>query len=63
MEEKLVRKMIANCLKQYYGEELQPLGESDVKEICARVYRLKESEPEAHLHEIVNDLVYEFLAG
>ncbi|RHW41160.1 hypothetical protein D1B31_09500 [Neobacillus notoginsengisoli] len=63
MEEKLVRKMVNNCLKQYYGEESQPLSESDLKEICERVYRLKELEPEARLFELVNDVVYEFLTA
>ncbi|WP_409270560.1 YqzH family protein [Neobacillus sp. SCS-31] len=63
MDEKLVKKMIKNCLKQYYGEESQPLGERDVNDICERVYRLKEAEPEAHMRDIVNDVVYEFLTG
>ncbi|WP_053367039.1 YqzH family protein [Bacillus sp. FJAT-27245] len=63
MDEKLVKKMIKNCLKQYYGSESQPLGERDVNDICERVYRLKEAEAEADMRDIVNDVVYEFLTG
>ncbi|OCA91009.1 hypothetical protein A8F94_03850 [Bacillus sp. FJAT-27225] len=61
MEEKLVVKMIQNCLKQYYANEEQPLGERDIAQLCEQIYRQKEAEPESPLHHIVNDVVYEFL--
>jgi YqzH-like protein len=63
MEEKLVRKMIKNCLKQYYADEAQPLGELDIARLCEQIYRQKDADPEARLHDIVNDVVYEFLTA
>ncbi|MGG3563461.1 YqzH family protein [Neobacillus rhizosphaerae] len=59
----LIKKMILNCLKQYYSTESMPVGEKDLEGLIGRVLHLKEEDPTANLHEIVNDTVYEFLTG
>ncbi|MFF2448700.1 YqzH family protein [Neobacillus sp. NPDC058068] len=63
MEKKLVVKMIKNCFKQYYEAESMPIGDKDLEELTKRIFQIKEDEPAADLYEVVNDIVYEFLAN
>ncbi|MFJ7725460.1 YqzH family protein [Neobacillus sp. NPDC097160] len=62
MEKKLVVKMIKNCFKQYYEGDSVPIGDSDLEVLTGRIFQLKEEDPTADLYEVVNDVVYEFLA-
>ncbi|MFK9093178.1 YqzH family protein [Bacillus salipaludis] len=62
MEKKLVVKMIKNCFKQYYEGDSVPIGDSDLEVLTERIFQLKEEDPTADLYEVVNDVVYEFLA-
>jgi hypothetical protein len=63
MDKKLINKMILNCLKQYYSTESTPIGRTDLEELTERILQIKEENPAADLHEVVNDTVYEFLTG
>ncbi|WP_081773145.1 YqzH family protein [Bacillus sp. EB01] len=49
--------------KQYYTDEAQPLGELDIARLCEQIHRQKDADPEARLHDIVNDVVYDFLTA
>lgn len=63
MDKKLIRKMIQKCFLQYRHDEASlPFSEKEFEEIYDRIVELKSREPEADLHEIINDTVYEFLA-
>jgi hypothetical protein len=63
MEKKLIKKMILNCFKQYYGTESMPIGEKDLEELTKQIFQTKEEEePTVDLFEVVNDVVYAFLA-
>lgn len=63
MEKKLIRKMIQKCLLQYrHDEESLPFSEEEFEEFYRKITEIKTQEPEADLHEIINDAVYEFLA-
>jgi hypothetical protein len=63
MDKRLISKMIVNCFKQYYGtESTMPIGEKELEELTNRIFQTKEAEPNADLYEVVNDMVYEFLA-
>ncbi len=62
MEKKLVIKMIRNCLKQYYEADSMPIGDKDLENLSKRIFQIKEEDPPADLFEVVNDVVYEFLA-
>ncbi|MDQ1145163.1 hypothetical protein QE429_001990 [Bacillus sp. SORGH_AS 510] len=63
VEKELIKKMILNCLKQYYSTESMPIGEKDLEDLINRILLVKVEEPKADLHEIINDTVYEFLTG
>ncbi|WML47624.1 YqzH family protein [Neobacillus sp. PS3-34] len=64
MDKKFIFKMIQNCFKQYYAKsENLPLSKDDYEELYERIVLIKEQQPEAELHEIINDSVYEFITG
>ncbi|MGG1396917.1 YqzH family protein [Bacillus salipaludis] len=64
MDKKLVIKMIKNCFKQYYTEaDSLPMSGKELEELYHRVLEMKTAEPEANLYEVINDTVYEVLAG
>lgn len=64
MEKKFIYKMIRNCLKQYYSEsESLPLNDADLELLYKKMMEIKKEEPHTDLHEVVNDLVYEFLTN
>ena len=62
MDKKLIRKMIQKCFVQYRHDDFLPFGEAEFEEIYIKIVELKSEEPEADLHDIINDAVYEFLA-
>jgi hypothetical protein len=62
MDKKLIRKMIQKCFVQYRHDDSLPFSEAEFKEIYEKIVELKKDEPEADLHDIINDAVYEFLA-
>ncbi|WP_423407310.1 YqzH family protein [Heyndrickxia sp. MSNUG] len=62
MDKKLIRKMVQKCFVQYRHDESLPFGEMEFEEIYEKLVKLKNEDPEADLHEIINDAVYEFLA-
>ncbi|MFE8702575.1 YqzH family protein [Cytobacillus sp. FJAT-54145] len=64
MEKKLVYKMVQNCFKQYKHEhDGIPLSEKDYEDLYERIVLVKENEKDTPLNDIINDVVYEFLAG
>lgn len=62
MDKKLIRKMVQKCFVQYRHEGSLPFGEAEFEEIYEKIVELKSDEPETDLHDIINDVVYEFLA-
>jgi hypothetical protein len=64
MEEKLVRKMIRNYFYQYQHDiDSVPLTDKDYAELFIKIKELKELDPSANLHDIINDIVYEYLTN
>ena len=62
MDKKLIRKMVQKCFVQYRHEGSLPFGEAEFEEIYEKIVELKKEDPETDLHDIINDVVYEFLA-
>ena len=62
MDKKLIRKMVQKCFLQYRHDDSLPFGEPEFEELYEKIMELKTEEPEADLHDIINDAVYEFLA-
>lgn len=53
--------MVQNCFKQYRHEFNEiPLTEEDYEELYKKVVEEKEKDPASSLHDIINDVVYEF---
>ncbi|MBT2677616.1 hypothetical protein J7E38_01310 [Bacillus sp. ISL-35] len=63
MDKKLIRKMVQKCFVQYRHDESLPFGEAEFEEIYEKIIGMKAEDPEADLHDIINDAVYEFLAS
>ena len=63
MEKRLIEKMIRQCFKQYYEGDSLPLWEDEMTELIGQILRVKAEEPGMDLYEVVNDVVYEFLAS
>lgn len=61
MDKKLIRKMVQKCFVQYRHDDSLPFGEAKFEEIYEKIVELKSDEPEADLHDIINDAVYEFI--
>jgi hypothetical protein len=62
MDKKFIRKMVQKCFVQYRHDESLPFGEAEFERIYEKIVECKKEEPEADLHDIINDAVYEFLA-
>lgn len=62
MDKELIRKMLQKCFVQYHHEGSLPFGEAEFDEIHIKIVEQKKEEPEADLHDIINDAVYEFLS-
>ncbi|PLR84536.1 hypothetical protein CVD25_04885 [Bacillus canaveralius] len=61
MDKKFIFKMIQNCLRQYQHE--LPLSEEDYDNLYQKIVGQKQEEADVDLHDIVNDVVYEYLTG
>jgi hypothetical protein len=62
MDKELIRKMVQKCFVQYRHDGSLPFGEAEFDEIYIKIVEQKNEDPEADLHDIINDVVYEFLA-
>ncbi len=64
MDKVLIKKMIRNCFLQYeHSVETVPLTENDYEELYQEIqFRYVGTSAEA-LHELIEDLVYEYLVG
>lgn len=63
MEKKFILKMIQNSFKQYHRDlEVNPLGKDDYEDLYNQIIKLK-TETNADLHDIVNDVIYEYLTN
>jgi len=62
MDKKLIRKMVQKCFVQYRHDDSLPFREAEFEEFYQKIVELKKEDPEADLHDIINDAVYEFLA-
>ncbi|WP_442594719.1 YqzH family protein [Neobacillus sp. D3-1R] len=63
MDKKFIVKMIQNSFKQYHHDlESIPLGTEDYERLYQQIIQLKQ-ETDADLHDIVNDVIYEFLTN
>lgn len=62
MDKELIRKMLQKCFVQYRHEGSLPFSEAEFDEIHIKIVEQKKEEPEADLHDIINDAVYEFLS-
>ncbi|WP_174734227.1 YqzH family protein [Mesobacillus harenae] len=64
MDEKLLRKMILSCFRQYqHDADSVPLNEAEYEEFIREIMDKQASDPKADLYEIINDIVYEYLAN
>ncbi|WP_010284464.1 YqzH family protein [Bacillus timonensis] len=62
MEDAFIRKLIRNNLYQYGHErDSIPLSEEDYKVLVKKIKKQKELERDTDLHDIINDIVYEYL--
>lgn len=61
MDKKLICKMVQKCFVQYRHDESLPFGETEFEEIYEKISGMKNEDPEADLHDIINDAVYEFI--
>ncbi|MBS4173375.1 YqzH family protein [Bacillus sp. FJAT-49736] len=60
MEEKFIIKLITNCFLQY-SKESADLNTEDLEGMYQKVLQEKTENPHEGLHDIVNDIVYEYL--
>ncbi|MDZ5471107.1 YqzH family protein (plasmid) [Bacillus sp. 31A1R] len=64
MDKKFIYKMVQNCFKQYRHEfDEIPLTEEDFEELYCKIVEARKNDPDHSLHDIINDLVYEFYTG
>lgn len=56
--------MVRNCFKQYHDEHEEfPLKEGDYERLYKKIITAKEKDHESTLHDIINDVVYEFMTN
>ncbi|WP_077213885.1 YqzH family protein [Bacillus dakarensis] len=64
MDKKFIYKMVRNCFKQYHNEhEDFPIKEGDYERLYKKIITAKEKDHESTLHDIINDIVYEFITN
>lgn len=64
MNKKFIQKMIQNCFKQYDpNAEILPIGPEEMEKLCQKVMKKIAEDPKVELYELINDTVYEFIAG
>jgi hypothetical protein len=61
MDKKLILKMVQQSFKQYHRDlEIDPLLEKEFVQLYEQIIQIKE-QTNADLHDIVNDVIYEYL--
>lgn len=64
MDEKFVRKLIRNYFYQYnHDRDSVPLTEANYKELLIKIKELQLLDPETNLHDMINDVVYEYITN
>lgn len=62
MENTLLKKMIRNCFCQYnHNFDSIPLSSIEFDILCAKVLKAKEDNTCLEIHDIIQDVVYEYL--
>ncbi|MBE4910391.1 hypothetical protein IMZ08_20325 [Bacillus luteolus] len=63
MDKKLIHKMIRNCFYQYNHDlDSVPLSEREYDDLYDKVSKAIEEDKNADLHDLINDVVYEYLS-
>jgi hypothetical protein len=61
MDKKFILKMVQQSFKQYHRDlEIDPLLEKEFVQLYEQIIQIKE-QTNADLHDIVNDVIYEYL--
>ncbi|MGM0852975.1 MAG: YqzH family protein [Bacillota bacterium] len=64
MDRQWIMKMIDRTFQQYkHTKETVPLNQRNYEVFMAEIELRYQEEPESELHEIIEDVVYEFLVG
>lgn len=62
METSFLRKMIRNCFYQYNHDlDSIPLSNNEFEILCAKIIKIKENNACLEIHDIIQDVVYEYL--
>ncbi|WP_433742995.1 YqzH family protein [Falsibacillus pallidus] len=62
MNRKILHKMIEHCFLQYnHVRDSIPLSAEEYDELSARITEEKKKQPDSEIHELVEDVVYEYL--
>ncbi|WP_163102860.1 YqzH family protein [Peribacillus alkalitolerans] len=62
MDQALIKKYIRNCFLQYaHNQTSIPVGDEDYKDLIQQVEQIRKQQPSLEVHEIVHDVVYEYL--
>jgi hypothetical protein len=63
MDKKFILKMVKHSFKQYHWDlEVDPLQEKEFEQLYEQIILIKE-QTNADLHDIVNDVIYEYLTN
>jgi hypothetical protein len=63
MDKKLIHKMIRNCFYQYNHDlDSIPLSLGEYDELYEKVVLAIDDDKDADLHDLINDVVYEYLS-
>ncbi|WP_141431815.1 YqzH family protein [Bacillus sp. 03113] len=62
MDKKFIFKMMKSCLKQYLPEDVS-LTDEDFESMYEKVVRGKKTDESAVLHDLVQDVVYEYITN
>jgi hypothetical protein len=61
LDKKFILKMVQQSFKQYHRDlEIDPLLEKEFVQLYEQIIQIKE-QTNADLHDIVNDVIYEYL--
>ncbi|MFY4775879.1 YqzH family protein [Metabacillus sp. RGM 3146] len=64
MEKIFFRKMLEKAFPQYGRDiEASPLSEEELKELGTKLKEEKEENPQADLHELIEDVVYAYITN
>ncbi|QOR65370.1 hypothetical protein IM538_16285 [Cytobacillus suaedae] len=63
MDKKLIHKMIRNCFYQYNHDlDSIPLSSREYDDLYDKISKAIEEDKNADLHDLINDVVYEYLS-